>query len=64
MRDAAGLPQTHPGGPKSLLPAYKMHMTEAACCIFMLFFLLRMLSEDWYTWMLRRRGRKTALRLP
>lgn len=38
--------------PKIFFPAYKMHMTAAACCIFMLFFLLRMLSEDWYTWML------------
>lgn len=25
---------------------------EAECCIFMLFLRLRMLSEDWYTWML------------
>lgn len=25
------------------------------CCIFMLFFLFRILSEDWYTWMLRSR---------
>lgn len=25
---------------------------DDGCCIFMLFFLFRMLSEDWYTWML------------
>lgn len=33
-------------------------MTEAECCIFMLFFLLRMLSEDWYTWMLENEERR------
>lgn len=31
---------------------HNMQRMEAACCIFILFFRLRMLSEDWYTWML------------
>lgn len=43
--------------PKIFFPTYKMHMTAAACCIFMLFFLLRMLSEDWYTWMLQEKSK-------
>lgn len=29
-----------------------MQRMDAECCIFMLFLRLRMLSEDWYTWML------------
>lgn len=33
---------------------YSMQRMEAECCIFMLFFRLRMLSEDWYTWMLKK----------
>lgn len=46
-----------PQSQKSPFPTYKMHMTAAACCIFMLFFLLRMLSEDWYTWMLQEKSK-------
>lgn len=32
---------------------YRMQRMEAECCIFMLFLRLRMLSDDWYTWMLQ-----------
>jgi len=31
---------------------HRMQRMEAECWIFMLFLRLRMLSEDWYTWML------------
>lgn len=33
---------------------YRTHRMEDECCIFMLFFLFLILSEDWYTWILRR----------
>ena len=40
-----------------------MQRMEAECWIFMLFFRLRMLSEDWYTWMLPSRQENREIRL-
>lgn len=33
-------------------PTHSTQRMEAECCIFILFLRFRMLSEDWYTWML------------
>lgn len=49
------------------MATYITHRMDDECCIFMLFFLFRILSEDWYTWMLTETERlqvnKVLLRL-